>query len=385
MKKMRAAALLASILVLAGGLFSCFKEDGGKNDAPADKFVFNEDGTVTINAYSAYNLDDYVVLGTYKGVTVERADPTPTQEDIDAYVYSLRSSKATEKAVTDRPVQMGDTVSISYEGTMDNMETPSGLSTGGQTVQLTIGSGSYIDGFESGLIGANAGDTVELHLSFPDPYKNNPDLAGQPVTFKVIITAISEKVLPDYDDYFVASVSEYTTVKEYEAALALQLYSEKYNQIKSQQISSIWNTIAATSSITQYPETELKEYEDEMIASYTEYASANGYVDLETMLSELYNVSLETFQSDVEKYAQETISQELILFDIIRREGITLSVEEYNTGAAEYAASYNLDSVEALEAQYSRDVVAHSLLWDKTMEYLLENAELVEPGTLSVK
>lgn len=385
MKKMRAAALLASILVLAGGLFSCSKEDGGKSDAPADKFVFNEDGTVTINAYSAYNLDDYVVLGTYKGVTVERADPTPTQEDIDAYVYSLRSSKATEKAVTDRPVQMGDTVSISYEGTMDNMETPSGLSTGGQTVQLTIGSGSYIDGFESGLIGANAGDTVELHLSFPDPYQNNPDLAGQPVTFKVIITAVSEKVLPDYDDYFVASVSDYTTVKEYEAALALQLYSEKYNQIKSQQISSIWNTIAATSSITQYPETELKEYEDEMIASYTEYASANGYADLETMLSELYNVSLETFQSDVEKYAQETISQELILFDIIRREGITLSVEEYNTGAAEYAASYNLDSVEALEAQYSRDVVAHSLLWDKTMEYLLENAELVESGTLSVK
>lgn len=385
MKKMRAAALLASILVLAGGLFSCSREDGGKNDAPADKFVFNEDGTVTINAYSAYNLDDYVVLGTYKGVTVERADPTPTQEDIDAYVYSLRSSKATEKAVTDRPVQTGDTVSISYDGTMDNMETPSGLSTGGQTVQLTIGSGSYIDGFESGLIGANAGDTVELHLTFPDPYKNNPDLAGQPVTFKVIITAISEKVLPDYDDYFVASVSDYTTVKEYEAALALQLYSEKYNQIKSQQISSIWNTVAATSSITQYPETELKEYEDEMIASYTEYASANGYADLETMLSELYNVSLETFQSDVEKYAQETISQELILFDIIRREGITLSVEEYNTGAAEYAASYNLDSVEALEAQYSRDVVAHSLLWDKTMEYLLENAELVEPGTLSVK
>ena len=385
MKKMRAAALLASILVLAGGLFSCSKEDGGKSDAPADKFVFNEDGTVTINAYSAYNLDDYVVLGTYKGVTVERADPTPTQEDIDAYVYSLRSSKATEKAVTDRPVQMGDTVSISYEGTMDNMETPSGLSTGGQTVQLTIGSGSYIDGFESGLIGANAGDTVELHLSFPDPYQNNPDLAGQPVTFKVIITAVSEKVLPDYDDYFVASVSDYTTVKEYEAALALQLYSEKYNQIKSQQISSIWNTIAATSSITQYPETELKEYEDEMIASYTEYASANGYADLETMLSELYNVSLETFQSDVEKYAQETISQELILFDIIRREGITLSVEEYNTGAAEYAASYNLDSVEALEEQYSRDVVAHSLLWDKTMEYLLENAELVESGTLSVK
>lgn len=385
MKKMRAAALLASILVLAGGLFSCSKEDGGKSDAPADKFVFNEDGTVTINAYSAYNLDDYVVLGTYKGVTVERADPTPTQEDIDAYVYSLRSSKATEKVVTDRPVQMGDTVSISYEGTMDNMETPSGLSTGGQTVQLTIGSGSYIDGFESGLIGANAGDTVELHLSFPDPYQNNPDLAGQPVTFKVIITAVSEKVLPDYDDYFVASVSDYTTVKEYEAALALQLYSEKYNQIKSQQISSIWNTIAATSSITQYPETELKEYEDEMIASYTEYASANGYADLETMLSELYNVSLETFQSDVEKYAQETISQELILFDIIRREGITLSVEEYNTGAAEYAASYNLDSVEALEEQYSRDVVAHSLLWDKTMEYLLENAELVESGTLSVK
>jgi len=373
-------------MILLGAMLMAFSAgcaDPGETDTELSDYVFNEDGVLEINAYNEYNLEEYVTLGTYLEVMVNSKDPSPTQEEIDAYIRNVLNQNGKLVAVTERPVQKGDTVGISYEGTMDNMETPSGLTTNGSVTSLVIGSGNYIDGFEEGLIGAALGDTVELHLNFPDPYPNNTDLSGQPVTFKVTVASISETQLPEYNDYFVATVSDYATVEEYEASVALQLYTKNAEAVRNEQINTIWDTITSTSTIHQYPQPEIDRYKADMIAYYNEYATYSGYESLEAMLSGLYGIDMVTFEADLQDYAEAAILEEMILFSIIKKEGITLTTEEYDEGAIAYAQLYGVSDVATLETEYGRDTVIQSLLWDKTVEYLLDNAMKINYNTIA--
>lgn len=379
--KLRIFAMLllaAMLMVFAAGC-----ADSEKNEGEVSDFMFNEEGVLEINAYAEYNLEEYVTLGTYLGVVVNDRDPAPTQAEIDAYIRSILNESGKLIAVTERPVQLGDTVGISYEGTMDNMDTPSGLSTNGSVTNLVIGSGSYIDGFEDGLIGAALGETVELHLRFPDPYPNNTDLSGQPVTFKVTVASISETQLPEYNDYFVATVSDYSTVEEYEAAVALQLYTKNADSIKNEKIDTIWTTIASTSTIHQYPQVEVDLYLQEMMDYYNEYAVYSGYESLDAMLAAMYGSDTSAFTAELRSTAEAAIMEDMILLSIINKEGITLTLAEYEEGALVYAGVYGMSDVASLENEYGRDAVIKLLLWEKTLDYLLENAREIDYNTIA--
>ena len=139
-----------------------------------------------------------VTLGKYMGVTVTKIDTSVSDEEVDAELENQRNKNARTVTVTDRPVAEGDTAVIDFEGFVDGVAFEGGK---GENHPLEIGSHTFIDTFEDQLVGKNAGDEVEVNVTFPEKYQA-ADLAGKPATFKVKINEIKAKELPELDDEF---------------------------------------------------------------------------------------------------------------------------------------------------------------------------------------
>ena len=151
---------------------------------------------------------DYVTLPEdYASIPVQRADVEPTSEDVQAQIDSLLSQNSTTQDVTDRAAANGDTVNIDYAGTVDGVAFTGGTYTG---YSLTLGSGSFIDGFEDQIVGHNVGDTFDVKVTFPEGYSDSTDaegntlvLSGKEAVFSVTLNGISEEVQPELTDAWV--------------------------------------------------------------------------------------------------------------------------------------------------------------------------------------
>ena len=154
-----------------------------------------------------------VKLGKYKGVKVEKADITVTDEEVDAEINKERENNARNIEVTDRAVKDGDITTLDFEGFVDGVAFEGGK---GENYPLTIGSGAFIPGFEEQLIGAEIGKEVEVNVTFPEDYQAE-DLKGKAAVFKCTVKEIKEKQLPELDDEFASEVSEFETLAEYKA------------------------------------------------------------------------------------------------------------------------------------------------------------------------
>lgn len=174
---------------------------------------------------SQLNAADYVDVCDYSSIPVEEAAPSVSDDYRDYYIqYQLSNSATTEKETDRDDVEDGDIVNIDYTGKIDGKEFDGGSATG---YDLTIGSGSFIDGFEDGLIGHKVGETVDLNLKFPDDYSNS-DVAGKDVVFTVTINSISTKVTPELTDEWVQgrNIAGVTTVAEYQDYVYNQLLEQ---------------------------------------------------------------------------------------------------------------------------------------------------------------
>ena len=156
-----------------------------------------------------------VTLGKYKGVQVTKIDTTVTDEEVEAALEKEQQKNSRTVTVTDRPVANGDTAVIDFEGFVDGIAFEGGK---GENHPLEIGSHSFIDTFEDQLVGHNAGDEVEVNVTFPEKYQA-ADLAGKPAVFKVKINEIKAKELPELNDEFASEVSEFDTLAEYKEDL----------------------------------------------------------------------------------------------------------------------------------------------------------------------
>ena len=186
----------AALMMFATG---CSGQKSAKDASQAESTAEGETPAET----EEYVAEGSITLGEYKGIPVTVTEPTVTDEEVDAQIQQLLNSSA-EYLEVDREAQLGDQVNIDYKGMKDGVAFDGGTAEG---YDLVLGSNSFIDGFESGLVGAKKGEEVTLNLTFPDPYQNNPDLAGQAVVFEVKVNNVKEKTVPELTDDFVAKVS----------------------------------------------------------------------------------------------------------------------------------------------------------------------------------
>src|SRR5699024_3182806 len=224
-----------------------------------------------------------------------------------------------------------DTVNIDYTGYLDG-EAFDGGSAQGQ--DLLIGSGSFIDGFEDGLIGHKKGETVSLDLTFPEDYSPNPDLAGQAVVFEVTINSISEPV--QLTDQWVAANTDYSTAEEYRNAQKESLVQQTDNEYESQVKSDLFQQVTENSEIKDYPEEALNDLKTDIETQMDNLYTSTYGVSLDEYL-ESQGISQEEADQSFDETAKSYLSQYMITQAILDAEGITLTEADYEKALDEFA------------------------------------------------
>ena len=212
-----------------------------------------------------------VTVGEYKGLILTSV----SQATVDTEIQTMLDYYA-ELVEVDRAAQDGDTVNINYVGLKDGVAFEGGTDDSEEGTDLKLGSNSFIDGFEEGLIGVVAGEKRDLNLTFPEDY-GNEELNGQAVVFQVTVNAVKEKRLPELTDAFIAeNFPEYTTVDAYTEAIRENLnYNTYYEQVTEQ--------IMASSEVSKYDEEKVAARKTQLIAEYKSYAEYYGsYYGLDT-------------------------------------------------------------------------------------------------------
>lgn len=320
-----------------------------------------------------YNALDYVTVGEYKGLTVTVDPVQVTDEDIDAEIEDRVASADMYNDQTDGTIQEGDTVNIDYEGKKDGVAFDGGTAQG---YDLTIGSGTFIEGFEEGLIGVEVGDTVDLNLTFPENY-GSEELAGQEVVFTVVVNSI--KAMPEVTGELVDMLSEgeYSTVDGYRAYLKEELESQAAEYQESMIYQDLMMQLYNTCTINEYPQ-ELVDYsEASMKLAYQSYAQQYG-MEFADFIELFFGMTEEEFYEAVSEMVTQNLQQELILVAVAQQEGITLSDEEFQSGCEEYAVKNGYESADDLIAEYGEAILKIDLLMDKALGFVKDNAVIQE-------
>ncbi len=322
-----------------------------------------------------YKASDFVTLGDYEGMVIEMDPIEVTNEDIQAALENDISTSGKLDELTTGEVQEGDIASIDYEGKKDGVAFDGGTAKG---YDLTIGSHTFIDGFEEGLVGAKIGDTVDLNLTFPENY-GSADLAGQDVVFTVTVNSV--KRMPEVTDELIKEISDgsYNTIDEYKAMLKDELLESKESSRENEIYMNIMSQLYNTCTINGYPQ-EVVDYTVDGMRDYYKSMAEQSDMEFADFLQEYMGMDEATFETQAVSVAQSTLDQELYLRAIAEEEEIGLTDEEYQQGAEKYAADYGMSTVEELEDYFGKEIVRVSLIQDKVMEYLKENAVITEKG-----
>lgn len=308
----------------------------------------------------------YVDLGEYKGLEVSKAQIDVDDETLEMVLASELSQQAYQQEVTDRPAKEGDTVNIDYKGTKDGVAFEGGTAQG---YDLTLGSGRFIDGFEDGLIGAKTGQTLKLDLKFPDPYKNNPDLAGQPVVFEVTVNKITETVTPELTDEYAAANSDYATAEEYREGLREVMREQNKKN-------AVVDALTAQAKFQEPPENLTKYYQYDMIQQTSYQAAAYYGLSFEQFL-EASEMTQEQYLEANAGQIEENVRRDILMEAVIALEKLELTDQEFDDGVAEVAESYGRTEEDVIGI-IGEEVLRENFLWNKAIDFLAENAVEVE-------
>ena len=273
-----------------------------------------------------YKALDYVTLGQYKGLEVTLAPTEVTDEEIQSEIQSTLSQNEKLTTLEEGTVEEGDVANIDYEGKIDGEAFDGGTDKG---FDLTIGSGSFIEGFESGLVGKKIGGETDLNLKFPDTY-NNADVAGKDVVFHVTVNSV--KRAPELTDELVAEISDYKTVDEYKKSIEDSLIEQKKSVQDSQKLNDLMSQVYENSEIKGYPQ-ELVDYNIKQYRDYYEGYAEQSEMTFADFLEQNLQMSEEDFNTQVETTVKQSLEQEMLLRAIAETEGITISDEEFAEGA----------------------------------------------------
>ena len=313
-----------------------------------------------------------VSLGKYKGVEVDKQDITVSEEEIDADIRREQEKNAVKNEITDRPVQDGDDIELDFEGFKDGVAFEGGR---GLNYPLTIGSGSFIPGFEEQLIGANIGEELEVHVTFPEEYQSE-ELAGQPAVFKCTVKKIIEKILPELDDEFADEVSEFSTMAEYREDVRKKITERKERAAQTAKENQAVEKVIADSHV-DIPEAMLKTQQEEMIRELEQQLMSQG-VSMDGYMQYLQTnreAMLENMKSD----AEQRILYRLVVEAVAKAENIEATEEDYEARLQEMAEIYRRD-IENIRTMFAdrKDSLMEDLAVQKAITFIADNAVEVE-------
>ena len=311
-----------------------------------------------------------VKLGKYKGVQVTKIDTTVSDEEVAAELEKERQKNSRTVTVTDRPIAEGDTAVIDFEGFVDGVAFEGGK---GENHPLEIGSHSFIDTFEDQLVGKNAGDEVDVNVTFPEKYQA-ADLAGKPALFKVKIHEVKAKEVPALDDELAKDIDE-----EVETLAELK---EKYRKELAEAKEEAYNDAVEAAAIDLAVENaEIVELPEEMIHEEV-HRSINeflGNMQRQGISPEMYFQITGTTQEDLHKQyeaeAESRTKTNLVVEAVAKAEGFEATEEEINAEIEQLAADYNMP-VEQVRNLLSPEMLKHDITVKKAVNVITSTAKV---------
>lgn len=317
-----------------------------------------------------YKVSDHVKLGKYKGLEVDVTKMEIADSDIEQGMYKDLANKDKDlvkfEESSRKVVEDGDVVDIDYTGYKDDKAFEGGSAEG---YSLEIGSKSFINGFEEGLIGAEVGKKTSLNLTFPDDY-DNEELAGEEVVFEVKVNSITETVYEEITDEIVKEVTDHETVDQYREEIIELLEKAREEKFKADKTNSAFKQIVEDSEIISYPPELIETYRTSMDSYYKQYAE-QYQMTFEDYAYKYLAESEEDYNEKADKYAEEATAQKLVIEAIIKAEKLKLSKKEYNAKLKILMEDYGIESEEELFATLEKDDVIDSMLWEKALEFVL--------------
>lgn len=370
--KKKMAVLLATVcaISLIGGC-------GGKGNTSkgTDAAESTDDSSEQAGA-TTYDVENCVQLGEYMGLEVSLGSYEVTEESLKSTIESTLASYPSYEDTDKTTVEEGDVVNIDYEGIKDGVAFEGGTAQGSN---LEIGSNSFIDGFEDGLIGKKVGEDVKLDLTFPEDY-GNEELAGQAVVFNVKINKIVNEVYMTYDtmtDEFVANnfVNDgYKTVDEMIEGTRKQLESNNETNKQTDTENAIFKQLHESCTVTLPDgllDQRIQEYKDQYVQNIK-----NSYnMELADYLGSM-GMTEEQFNDQVHQYIEESLTNQFILEAIAKKEKIEADEEGYTAYKKDVISDFGFENEDALLEQYGEDYVKNAYISDKTLNYLIENAKI---------
>lgn len=327
---------------------------------PGQTFVF----TATVA------LKPQVTLGKYKGVKIDKVETEVTEEEVNAVIERERENNSRTKSVEGRPIKDKDTAVIDYEGFVDGNAFEGGK---GENYDLVIGSHSFIDTFEDQLIGKNAGEEVEVNVTFPEEY-HAKELAGKPAVFKVTIKDIKEKELPELDDEFAAEVSEFDTLDEYKADVRKNLLEKKEADAKNQKEMAAIEAVIADAAM-EIPDAYVQTVQRQMVDEFAQRIQMQG-LSMEQYLK-LTGSNIAMMEEQIKPQALKRIQSRLVLEAVVEAEKIETSEEDFEKEAARLAEAYKMetDQVKEMIGEKGKEEIMKDLAVTKAAEFVTENAK----------
>ncbi len=311
-----------------------------------------------------------VTLGKYKGVSVKKADLTVTDEEVDAALDRERESNARTITVEDRAVKDGDMTVLDFEGFVDGVAFEGGK---GENYPLTIGSNSFIPGFEAQLVGAELNKEVEVNVTFPEDY-HAADLAGKPAVFKCTIKEIKEKELPALDDEFASEVSEFDTLAEYKEDIKKNLAAKKEEAAKREKEDAVIEAIIADAKM-DIPEAMILTQQRQIVDDFAQRLQMQG-LSIEQYF-QFTGLTAEAFLEQAKPQAEKRIQSRLVLEAIVAAEKIESTEEEYKEEIAKMAEMYKMEvaKVEEIVGEYEKKQIISDMNVRKAVELVVASAK----------
>lgn len=311
-----------------------------------------------------------VKLGKYLGVQVTKIDTSVSDEEVEAAVEKERNNNARTVTVTDRPIANGDTAVIDFEGFVDGVAFEGGK---GENHPLEIGSHSFIDTFEDQLVGKNAGDEVEVNVTFPEKYQA-ADLAGKPAMFKVKIHEVKCKELPELNDEFAQDVSEFDTLAEYKESLKKNLEEKKVNEAKRTKEDEAVQKIIDKSKM-DLPEAMIDTQCETMVEEFAQRIAQSG-LSMDQYL-QFSGLTIDGLKEQVRPEAISRIQGSLVLEQIAKEENIEVTDEDVNAEIEKMAANYGMeaDKLKEYMGDAEKDSMKKELAITKAVDLVMANVK----------
>ena len=305
-----------------------------------------------------------VTLGEYKGLEVPKSETEVTDEEIEAELKKEQEKNSRTITVEDRGAENGDIATIDFEGFVDGTAFEGGK---GTDYPLTLGSGSFIPGFEDQLVGAKAGDHVEVNVTFPEEYQSK-DLAGKAAVFQCDVKKVETRELPELDDDFAQDVSEFDTLAEYKEDIKKNLTERKEKEARTAKENAAVDK-AIENAQMEIPDAMIETQISQMLDDFSRRMQSQGLTMEQYM--QFTGMTADKMREEMKPQALKRIQTRLVLEKIAETENIQPSEEEVNEEISKMAEMYKMEADKLKE-----------LLGDRELEQMKKDMAVQKAVTL---